>query len=130
MWSWSGIVPSFTFAQSGGSYNLLCYLVKKWPAGTGGRAWDDDLVRDEDDHDLLTFAESGIRLREEISLTEAALREGPDRGAAGRAQARLSALTEALAPQHQARGGEPGREGVPRLRSPAPGRTDDAEAES
>ena len=47
---------------------------------------DDDPIRDEDDHDLLTFSESAIRLREEIALTEAALREDPARGAAGRAQ--------------------------------------------
>ena len=33
--------------------------------------------RDEDDHDLLTFSESAIRLREEIALTEAALRDDP-----------------------------------------------------
>ena len=44
---------------------------------------EDNPVRDEDDHDLLTFSESGIRLREEISLTKAALRacSGADRPA-------------------------------------------------
>ena len=52
----------------------------------------DDLVRDEDDHDLLTFSEGGIRLREEIALTEAALRENPTDAL----RARLAALTEAL----------------------------------
>jgi hypothetical protein len=56
-----------------------------------------DLARDEDDHDLLTFSESGIRLREEISLTEA----GRGARTGGARQAR--------------------REGVPRLRAPAPG---------
>ena len=39
----------------------------------------DELARDEDDHDLLTFNESAIRLREEIAATEAALREDPPR---------------------------------------------------
>ena len=46
---------------------------------------EDDPIRDEDDHDLLTFSESAIRLREEIALTEAALRDDPDSGATGRA---------------------------------------------
>jgi hypothetical protein len=50
----------------------------------------DDQVRDEDDHDLLTFAESGIRLREEISLADAGCGR-PGRGAAGRAADRCSA---------------------------------------
>lgn len=53
-------------------------------AGDERRVWDDQ-VRDEDDRDLLTFAESGIRLRGEISLAEAELRQCPGRGAAGRA---------------------------------------------
>ena len=57
---------------------------------------DDDLVRDEDDHDLLTFSESAIRLREEIALTEAALREGPAPERQAVLSARLSALTDAL----------------------------------
>jgi len=52
----------------------------------------DDQVRDEDDHDLLTFAESGIRLREEISLTEAELGQSPDAVRRAALQARLSAL--------------------------------------
>jgi hypothetical protein len=57
---------------------------------------DDDLVRDEDDHDLLTFSESAIRLREEIALTEAALRDGPAPERQAALGARLSALTDAL----------------------------------
>jgi hypothetical protein len=56
----------------------------------------DGLTRDEDDHDLLTFSESAIRLRTEIALTEAALQESapPERRAA--LEARLRALTDAL----------------------------------
>jgi hypothetical protein len=57
---------------------------------------DDDLVRDEDDHDLLTFSESAIRLREEIALTEAALRDSPAPRRQAALTARLSALSDAL----------------------------------
>ena len=57
---------------------------------------DDDLVRDEDDHDLLTFSESAIRLREEIELTKAALREDPAPERQAALSARLSTLTDAL----------------------------------
>ena len=56
----------------------------------------DELARDEEDHDLLTFNESAIRLREEIEAREEALRE--DLPAERRAvlQTRLTALTDAL----------------------------------
>lgn len=60
------------------------------------RAVSED-VRDEDDHDLLTFLESGIRLREEISQLEKALEDagaGPERAAR---QERLALLQGALA---------------------------------
>ena len=72
---------------------------------------DDDPVRDEDDHDLLTFSESAIRLREEIALTEAALREGqaPDRQAA--LNARLSVLTDALRRNTRQADASPGERG-------------------
>ena len=56
----------------------------------------DELARDEDDHDLLTFNESAIRLREEITATEAALRDDPPAERRAALQARLSALTSAL----------------------------------
>jgi hypothetical protein len=71
----------------------------------------DDQVRDEDDHDLLTFAESGIRLREEIAAAEAELRQGP--GAERRAvlQARLGALAEALARNTRHAEANPGEKG-------------------
>ena len=72
---------------------------------------DDDPIRDEDDHDLLTFSQSAIRLREEIALTEAALRDepAPDRQAALRA--RLSALTDALHRNTRQADASPGEKG-------------------
>jgi hypothetical protein len=76
------------------------------------RGDEDDLTRDEDDdHDLLTFSESAIRLREEIALTETALREGqtPERQAA--LSARLSALTDALDRTTKHAGASPGEKG-------------------
>jgi hypothetical protein len=76
------------------------------------RGDEDDLTRDEDDdHDLLTFSESAIRLREEIALTETALREGqtPERQAA--LSARLSALTDALRRNTRQADASPGEKG-------------------
>ena len=55
-----------------------------------------ELARDEDDHDLLTFNESAIRLREEIAATEAALRENPPAERQAALEARLAALAGAL----------------------------------
>jgi hypothetical protein len=81
---------------------------------------------DEDDHDLLTFNESAIRLREEIALTEAALREdqAPERAAA--LSARLSTLTDALARTTRHAGASPGEKGflgyAPPRRGAAEGR--------
>jgi hypothetical protein len=86
---------------------------------------NDDLARDEDDHDLLTFSESAIRLREEIALTEAALREGqaPERQAA--LSARLAALNEALHRNTRQAAASPGEKGfldyVPPRRAGASG---------
>ena len=56
----------------------------------------DEQIRDEEDHDLLTFRESAIRLREEIALIEGALRDGPAPERRAALEARLSALTDAL----------------------------------
>jgi hypothetical protein len=72
---------------------------------------DDDLIRDEDDHDLLTFSESAVRLREEIALTEAALRDDPAPERRAALNARLSALADALhrnTRQADAKSGEKG----------------------
>jgi hypothetical protein len=71
----------------------------------------DDQSRGEDDHDLLTFGESAARLREEIALTEAALREdpAPDRQAA--LAARLGALTDALRRNTRHADASPGEKG-------------------
>src|SRR5262249_24006868 len=97
-------------------YNLLCYLVKV----TGGRMEayvgddlvpDDDLVRGEDDHDLLTFSEGGIRLREEIALTETALRESATAEQRTALRARLTALTDALARNTRQAAANPGETG-------------------
>ena len=72
---------------------------------------DDDLIRDEDDHDLLTFSESAIRLREEIALTEAALREDPTSERQAALNARLNALTDALHRNTRQAGAKPGEKG-------------------
>jgi len=88
---------------------------------------EDALVRDEDDHDLLTFAESGIRLREEISLAEAELRQSPDAERQAALQARLGALTEALARNTRHAEAAPGEKGFLDYAPPHPARTDDAE---
>ena len=82
---------------------------------------DDDLVRDEDDHDLLTFAESGIRLREEISLAEAELRESQTAERRAALQARLSALTDALARNTRQADANPGEKGFLDYAPPHPG---------
>ncbi|HEX4091990.1 MAG TPA: hypothetical protein VHZ33_25020 [Trebonia sp.] len=88
--------------------------------------------RDEDDHDLLTFGESGVRLREEIALTEAALRaalqagQDPERRAA--LEARLTALTDALDRNTRQADASPGEKGFldyrPRPGAPRPGDAD------
>jgi hypothetical protein len=97
----------------------LCYLVK-----TGRRREarvGDELARDEDDHDLLTFNESAIRLREEIALTEAALRENPSAERRAALDARLAALTEALERNTRQGHANPGERGF--LDYAPPGRT-------
>ena len=68
-------------------------------------------ARDEDDHDLLTFSESAIRLREEIALTEAALRESPAPERRAALEARLSALTDALDRNTRQADASPGEKG-------------------
>jgi hypothetical protein len=71
----------------------------------------DNLGRDEDDHDLLTYSESTIRLRTEITRTEEALRENrtPERRAA--LETRLSALTDALDRNTRQADASPGEKG-------------------
>ncbi len=82
---------------------------------------DDDLIRDEDDHDLLTFSESAIRLREEIAITEAALRDDPTPERQAALNARLSALTDALHRNTRQADAKPGEKGF--LDYAPPGRT-------
>ena len=86
----------------------------------------DETARDEDDHDLLTFGESGIRLREEISLTEAALRDSSTGEQRSALQARLRALTDALARNTRNAAASPGAKGFLDYR-PAPARPADAD---
>jgi hypothetical protein len=85
---------------------------------------DDDEVRDEDDHDLLTFNESSIRLREEITLTEAALRACSGAERRDVLQARLSALTDALARNTRQADAKPGEKGFLDYEPQRPGRAD------
>ena len=87
---------------------------------------EDDPIRDEDDHDLLTFSQSPIRLREEIALTEAALRDEPTPERQAALNARLSALTDALHRNTRQADAKPGEKGF--LDYAPPGRTG-AEAE-
>ena len=76
------------------------------------QARDDDVQgRDEDDHDLLTFSESAVRLREEIALTEAALRDDPTPEREAALNARLSALTDALHRNSRQAVASPGEKG-------------------
>ena len=83
---------------------------------------DDEPIRDEDDHDLLTFSQSAIRLREEIALTEAALRDDPAPERQAVLNARLTALTDALHRNTRQAGAKPGEKGF--LDYAPPGRTD------
>ena len=71
----------------------------------------DELARDEEDHDLLTFSESAIRLREEIALTEAALRENPPAERRAALEGRLAALNGALERNTRQADAKPGETG-------------------
>jgi len=72
---------------------------------------DDDSIRDGDDHDLLTFSESAIRLRDEIALTEAALRDAATAERRAALRARLGALTDALDRNTRQTDANPGEKG-------------------
>ena len=90
------------------------------PVGGG-----DDLIRDDEDHDLLTFSEGGIRLREEIALTEAALTEAVQREQPTETlRARLAALTEALERNTRQARANPGESGFLSYVPPRPTRPD------
>jgi hypothetical protein len=106
----------------------LCYLVKARDrtaeeAHMGDEQARGDLARDEDDHDLLTFSESAIRLRTEIALTEKALSEAtaPERRAA--LEARLSVLTSALDRNTRQADASPGERGFLDYAPPSRGGT-------
>jgi hypothetical protein len=78
-------------------------------------AGDDAEVRDDDDHDLLTFLETGIRLRKELEQAQRDLQAG----ASPAAQARVDALTDALARCEQTSVDLPGEQGFLSYRPPA-----------
>jgi hypothetical protein len=88
---------------------------------------DEDLARGEDDHDLLTFAEGGIRLREEIALAEAALRQAATAGERDALRARLGTLNEALTRNTRQAQASPGETGFLGYRPPPPGGQADAD---
>lgn len=94
----------------------------------------DELARDEDDHDLLTFNESAIRLREEIEATQAALREDLPAERRATLQTRLAALTDALKRNTRQADASPGETGflnyVPRRSGAEAGGRSGAEAEA
>ena len=71
----------------------------------------DELARDEEDHDLLTFNESAIRLREEIAATEAALGENPPAERRAALESRLAALSGALERNTRQADAKPGETG-------------------
>jgi hypothetical protein len=71
----------------------------------------DELARDEEDHDLLTFNESAIRLRDEIAATEAELRENPAGERRAALEGRLAALAGALERNTRQAGKSPGETG-------------------
>jgi hypothetical protein len=81
---------------------------------------EDGQVRDEDDHDLLTFNESAVRLRDEIAATESALRDSTDAERRGALQARLLSLTDALARNTRQAGTSPGEQGFLDYTPPRP----------
>lgn len=70
-----------------------------------------DAIRDEDDQDLLTFLESGIRLREEISLIETTLSDPLATEHRDRLKSRLSTLREALRRNSKHEQSSPGEAG-------------------
>jgi hypothetical protein len=80
-----------------------------------------DLERGDEDHDLLTFAEGGIRLREEIALTEAALREAGSDASRAALRSRLEALADALARNTRQAAASPGEQGFLDYRPPRRG---------
>lgn len=75
-------------------------------------------IRGEDDHDLLTFDESGVRLRREIERTETALAGNPSPESRRSLESALAALTDALARTAQNAASNPGERGFLDYRPP------------
>ncbi len=78
-----------------------------------------DQVRGEDDHDLLTFDEGGIRLRQAIAETEQALAASPSPETRRLLEPRLAGLLDAQQRASRAASAGPGEEGFLQYR-PAP----------
>lgn len=76
---------------------------------------------DEDDHDLLTFTESGTRLLKEIERTRRALAAAESDEARQPLRARLEALTEAHARSTRTGSANPGETGFLSYRPPTSG---------
>ena len=73
----------------------------------------------DDDHDLLTFAESDDRLRAEITAVEASLKECTDADRAG-IEARLAALRDAETRNSRQAEAQPGETGFLTYVPPTP----------
>jgi hypothetical protein len=82
-------------------------------AETDGPYWD------EDDHDLLTFHESGVRLRKEIAIAETNLAESKSAEERVILYARLAALREAQERSSKNEAEHPGETGFLSYEPPA-----------
>lgn len=74
---------------------------------------ENDLARspEDEDHDLLTFNESGVRLTKEIAATEAAIRGTSNSQERTALEERLAALRDALARNSRRAEATPGETG-------------------
>ncbi|MFT4265236.1 MAG: hypothetical protein QM572_17775 [Nocardioides sp.] len=82
-------------------------------AETEGPYWD------EDDHDLLTFHESGVRLRKEITHVESALDAAGSTPERALLEARLAALRDAQERSSRSESENPGEAGFLSYQPPA-----------
>lgn len=78
----------------------------------------DEPYWDEDDHDLLTFHESGVRLQKEIDRTRRAVQQATSAQDRAAAQARLDALQDAQARSSKTAAEAPGEQGFLAYRPP------------
>jgi hypothetical protein len=97
--------------------------VQQRSTASGGRlqVTSDDVdaeIRGEEDHDLLTFDESGIRLRQEIEETRRALAGGLSPEARRLLETRLETLASALVRTSRTATDSPGEQGFLSYRPP------------